>query len=90
MPITAPLREPPGSGITQALALANVRALCASGVARRIRTASGLSLPEVSRATGAAVSTIWRWENAERTPRGDPAIRYGELLDRLLDRRNAQ
>jgi transcriptional regulator with XRE-family HTH domain len=64
--------------------LTRVRALAASGTARAIRIAAGLSLPLVAEAVGCGVSTIWRWEHGQRVPRGEPALRYGALLDDLV------
>ena len=64
--------------------LARARRLTSNGAARSIRQASQLSLPEVAAEVGVAVSTIWRWENGQRQPRGEPAERYSDLLDRLM------
>ncbi len=64
-----------------------VRDLVRSGAARSIRLGAGLSLGEVGRTLGCSASTIFRWEKGERTPRGDLALRYGELLDALMQRR---
>jgi transcriptional regulator with XRE-family HTH domain len=66
--------------------LANVRDACRSGAARMIRISAGLSLSEVSREVGAAISTIYRWETGERIPRGKAAIRYARLLEELAER----
>ena len=63
-----------------------VRDLVRSGAARSIRTGAGLSLGEVGRTLGCSASTVLRWEAGERTPRGDLAVRYGELLNTLLRR----
>lgn len=63
-----------------------VRQLARSGAARSIRLAAGLSLGEVGRSLGCSTSTVFRWEAGERVPRGDLAIRYGELLDALMQR----
>jgi len=67
------------------LALVRVRQMVASGQARMIREAAGLSLAELASAVGPGVSptTVWRWEAGERQPRGDAAIAYGRLLVRL-------
>jgi DNA-binding transcriptional regulator YiaG len=64
--------------------LARVRALCASGAARSIRVAARMSLREVGRSLGVSPSTVLRWEERDRQPRGDAGLRYGALLDRLL------
>jgi len=62
------------------------RALSSSGMARSIRIAAGASLPECARVCGVSISTVWRWEQAERRPRGEPAIRYARLLEELARR----
>lgn len=67
--------------------LAQVRALASSGAARSVRLAAGLSLGEVARTLGVSPSTILRWETGERSPRGELALRYTDLLDRLLNAR---
>jgi transcriptional regulator with XRE-family HTH domain len=66
--------------------LANTRDACRSGAARLIRLASGLTLEEVGREIGVSVSTVFRWENGERVPRGEAAARYARLLAALADR----
>jgi DNA-binding transcriptional regulator YiaG len=64
--------------------LARVRALCSSGAARSIRVAAGMSLGELGRGLGVSPSTVLRWERGDRRPRGDAGLRYGALLDQLL------
>lgn len=66
--------------------LADTRAAAAAGAARSLRLAAGLSLGEVARELGVSVSCVFRWETGERRPRGDAALRYGELLERLAER----
>ena len=65
--------------------LAQVRAMLQSGKAKTIRETARLSLTEVADAVGVAVSTLWRWENNERLPKGEAAIRYFDVLDELVD-----
>lgn len=67
--------------------LARVRAFVETGAARPIRLHAGLSLGEVAKAVGVSPATVHRWENRQRVPRGEPAVRYGELLDALATRR---
>lgn len=69
--------------------LTEARALVASGEARRIRLAAGLSLLEVGAPVGVDPSTIGRWERRERMPRGRAAIRYAQVLRRLQAQVNA-
>ncbi len=67
------------------LALTVLRQLCASGEARRIRLALGLSLTEIADAVSADTSTIHRWERGQRAPRRSArALAYADLLGRLL------
>jgi DNA-binding transcriptional regulator YiaG len=74
-------------GIETATGLAKVRALVESGAARSIRLGAGLSLAETAAACGVSVSTMFRWEARERRPHGEPALRYLELLERLMGAR---
>ena len=67
----------------QILRLARVRAAVHSGEARQLREAAHLSIGEVARACGVDQSTVWRWEQGTRKPRGDQALAYGELIDSL-------
>lgn len=71
--------------MTYALKLARVRRLAASGEARRLRRTANLSYAETSGAVAVSPATILRWETGERSPHGDAAIRYLELLDQLAD-----
>lgn len=64
--------------------LVRVRQLCHSGAARSARLAAELSLSEVAKVIDTAPSTVYRWETCERKPRGDAALRYEQLLGRLL------
>ncbi|WP_443041630.1 helix-turn-helix domain-containing protein [Streptomyces sp. B21-083] len=68
---------------TQVLRLAEVRAVVASGEAEQLRTVARLSIGEVARACGVDQSTVWRWERGTRRPRGEAALLYGQLIDRL-------
>jgi transcriptional regulator with XRE-family HTH domain len=62
------------------LLIARARRLSVTGEARKLREQAGLSLREVADAIGASPSALWRWENAQRTPRGAAAVAWGELL----------
>jgi DNA-binding transcriptional regulator YiaG len=62
-----------------------VRSLAQSGVAKSIRKAAGISIPELSRAVPCSVSTLWRWEEGQRRPSGKLAIAYAQALDALLE-----
>lgn len=63
--------------------LARVRRLCASGSARAIREAAGLSLAEVAEPVGVSRQAVLRWELGQRRPRGEPAFRYLDVLEEL-------
>lgn len=65
--------------------LARVRRLVRSGAARAIRASAGVSLAELAGAVGPSVqpTTVWRWERGERMPRGELAVAYLAVLDRL-------
>ncbi len=66
------------------LQISRVRSLTRSGAARTVRIAAGLTLGELAEAVGVSPTTIWRWEQGQRSPRGEPAIKYGELLEALM------
>lgn len=79
MPIqTAAARE-----VEQLQLVARARHLTATGEARTIRETRKMSLSEVARACGVAVSTVMRWENGERQPRGEAGARYASVLSLL-------
>jgi DNA-binding transcriptional regulator YiaG len=67
----------------QALALVWLRQLAASGEAKAIREQAGLSIREQAAAIDASPSALFRWENGERIPRGDAAVRYAKFLEQL-------
>lgn len=64
------------------LRLANVRRLCASGEARRIRFSSGLSQAEVAATVGVSQPTVGQWERGVK-PRRAAGLAYAALLDLL-------
>jgi DNA-binding transcriptional regulator YiaG len=68
---------------TSAERLQALRERTASGQAREIRMAARLTQSDIARSVGVHFSTLSRWESGERLPRGDAALRYGALLDRL-------
>jgi transcriptional regulator with XRE-family HTH domain len=65
------------------LTLVRVRDLAASGRARAIRLAAGLSLYDIAGAIGSTASSVQRWESGNRRPYGEPALRWCRLLDAL-------
>lgn len=66
-----------------ALRLTRIRADAASGAAREQRRAARLSLEEIAAIIGVDQSTIWRWENGKRSPRGAAALKYAKLMETL-------
>lgn len=69
---------------TTAPSLALVRRLLASGEARRVREAAGLSRADIARDLGVDESTVQRWEVGVRSPRAEVALRYAAVLGDLL------
>ena len=73
------------------LRVADLRERCRSGAARALRLGAGLSLQNVSDATGVGVPTLWRWEAGDRRPLATAAaLRYADLLDQLAERHRPQ
>ena len=60
--------------------------LASSGEGRRIRESAGLSIDELSSATGASSVTIMRWENGELAPIGAGAEDWVRVLRMLQNR----
>lgn len=60
-----------------------VRRLAASGDARRIRVTAGVSMSEIAAACAVSPSTVLRWENGQRRPRGSAATRWLRILRAL-------
>lgn len=69
--------------VEQAVDLARYRHIVASGDARDIRRAAGLSLSEVAGAVGVTKAAVIRWERGESVPRERHAVAYGRLLEQL-------
>jgi transcriptional regulator with XRE-family HTH domain len=59
------------------------RVLALSGRGREIRLALGLSLADVAQEVRCDKSSVSRWETSRHAPRGEAAVRYARLLDRL-------
>lgn len=68
------------------LALRRVRQLLESGATKSIRLASGLTLSDVAANLDVSPAAVSRWEARLRSPRSGTALRYGRLLEDLLDR----
>lgn len=67
--------------VTDSLVRARLAARVGFGAA--VRKAAGLTQAEVGREVGVTQMAVSRWESGERVPRGEAALRYGELLERL-------
>jgi DNA-binding transcriptional regulator YiaG len=70
---------------TDPVALARVRRLASSGVAKRRRDDARVSLAEIASAIHVSTTTVYRWENGLRRPTGEAAIHYGRLLEELRE-----
>ena len=64
--------------------LSLVREMCASGQARQLRQAKGLSLREVGDAIGTSAAIVARWETGKTRPRKDAALRLAALYSELI------
>ena len=62
--------------------------LAVSGEGRVVREAAGLSLGEMSSATGASGLTLMRWENGEMLPVGTAAADWVRVIRMLRKRGN--
>jgi DNA-binding transcriptional regulator YiaG len=68
---------------TVAERLSHLRALTQSGEARAIREQARLALIDIAQSINADPSSVGRWERGERLPRGEVALKYARLLERL-------
>lgn len=68
---------------TVAERLSRLRALTQSGEARVIREHARLALSDIAQSINADPSSVGRWERGERLPRGEVALKYARLLERL-------
>jgi DNA-binding XRE family transcriptional regulator len=64
--------------------LALARRLLANGQAQALRQEAGVSRAAVARDVGVDPSTVGRWENGRRLPRGEVGLRYCAVLAELL------
>lgn len=60
-----------------------VRRLVATGEARQLRKAAGLSASAVARELGVSPAAVSRWERGERNPRDLSAEKWAALLKSL-------
>ena len=59
--------------------------LIASGEARKLRLAAGMSLENVGSDVGVTAAAVFRWESGERRPRGRNVIAYHQCLVTIRD-----
>ena len=69
--------------IPEVIQLAKARAMARNGEAQAIRERNHLTISEVAREIEVSPSSVMRWEKGERSPRGDSAIRFAELMHKL-------
>ena len=62
-----------------------MRQLMASGRARELREAAGISQAEIATSCGVVASAVSHWEANTRQPRGRAAIVYTAILLALAD-----
>jgi hypothetical protein len=71
--------------VTQDLAAIRLaRHLVATGQARAVREAAGVSRAEAVRGRDFTIDALTLWERGQRMPRGSTAAAYGELLRELM------
>ena len=63
--------------------VAELRRLIVSGEAKALRLSAGISSSEVAGPCDVDASTVWRWEEGIRIPRGSTALRYAQVLAML-------
>jgi transcriptional regulator with XRE-family HTH domain len=61
------------------------RQLIATGKARELRVAAGISQAEIASRCGVLPSAVSRWENGSRRPRGKAAAVYSAIVLALAD-----
>ncbi len=64
-------------------ALIRMRRRLANGTAKDLRVTHGLARGEVAQTLGVTYQAVQKWELGDRIPRGDHAVAYARLLDRL-------
>jgi DNA-binding transcriptional regulator YiaG len=65
------------------IALAEARVRAGNGDLEAIRRRVKLSQDAIGRAVGVSRVAVCRWENGERAPSGEPAVRLAKLLREL-------
>jgi transcriptional regulator with XRE-family HTH domain len=65
--------------------IAEARQAAKSGRGRRLREIAGLSQLEVAGAVGVSQAAVAKWEVGDRSPHGEPAIRWALALRAMAD-----
>jgi len=65
--------------------IVTMRAMAASGDARRLRQNAGVRGSEVARFLGVGASTFHRWESGERVPSSADTLRWARVLQSLQE-----
>lgn len=73
-------------GLTLADRLTELREWIATGYARDLRVAAGLSQALVAHDCEVTASTVHRWERGNRSPSGRNVVAYHSFLTRLAER----
>lgn len=71
---------------TEAVSVAWVRSLCATGANAGIRIGAGLTLREVASPLKVSPTTVQRWERGTAKPTGRRAVDYAQLLRSIAPR----
>lgn len=69
--------------MNESIIVAKARHLLATGEAKQIRLSGHVEISAIARDLGVSQTTVWRWENGQRIPRGPVAVRYAQILERL-------
>jgi transcriptional regulator with XRE-family HTH domain len=63
--------------------IAEVRRRFEVGEAKVLRIAAGLTVGEAAKAANVSPTSLWRYENGQRTPRPAQALEYARFLEQL-------
>ena len=75
----------PSKTDTEFLKIARGVQLARSGTGREVRLKAGVSQAAVSAQIGVTPAAVSLWETGERTPSGDHAARYFDVISLLRD-----
>lgn len=69
--------------MSSVLSIVRARRLLESGDGRDLRLRAGLSLDQVAAEVGVSGPAVYAWESGSYAPRGEHAVRYARLIERL-------